>query len=70
MSQCELVFEISEDIAKVDLVRSQKMDKAESSSKNSFTLGVGGVGTTWHLRKRPQILTKNISTFPARIVAF
>jgi hypothetical protein len=44
MSQCELVSEISEDIAKFDLVHGRKMDKAESSSKNSFTLGVGGVG--------------------------
>jgi hypothetical protein len=37
MSQCELVSEISEDIAKFDLVHGRKMDKAESSSKNSFT---------------------------------
>jgi hypothetical protein len=31
---------------------------------------VGGVGTTWHLRKLPKILINCVSTFPARIFIF
>jgi hypothetical protein len=35
-----------------------------------ITLGMGGVGTIWQLRKLPQILISGVSTFPAHTVIY
>jgi hypothetical protein len=43
---------------------------AVQESLLNLTLGVGGVGTTWHLRKLPQILINCVSAFPAYTVIF
>jgi hypothetical protein len=54
------------------------MDRADKAKSfvhellciTSKTLGVGGVGTIWHLRKLPQILINCVSTFPSHTVIY